>query len=425
MDPKPPTDEFAKLDLLEVKGLHPEAAAPSKEEGLSGPLSQEEFIAYLTQLKRDMKQYIQPDGNVSSGGSAHWVERFLANPIHFWKASGSEEESQGGTLEQSVDYDFNFGLHTSRTLDTFPYTLMKMQLLPQNSVVARRLIASRMLSLQGFEELLGGNTLEAVQWIAAALRINDLPVYWRVSLMEPAIKTFETLGASCNEQGICADVALVLCHLYTLRQMPDKALSSLERGQQAAPEDAHIFLTQGHLLNTLGDFRASAAAIERSIELGLSGEALFVHGTVLQNLAWEFEGKRKGYYTERARKIFHQYILSATPDERKVCEAYFHLAVLEALESKFEEAWQHYGNGTQARRQRLPCFEGTPSCFQATAETLLRSNGYGCRSDGCAELGTRLCGGCRKSRYCSQECQKLHWQQHKKACRDAEKKLHF
>jgi hypothetical protein len=31
---------------------------------------------------------------------------------------------------------------------------------------------------------------------------------------------------------------------------------------------------------------------------------------------------------------------------------------------------------------------------------------------------TLLCGGCMAVRYCSRECQKVHWKAHRKACKE-------
>jgi len=47
----------------------------------------------------------------------------------------------------------------------------------------------------------------------------------------------------------------------------------------------------------------------------------------------------------------------------------------------------------------------------------LRSRGM-CRL--CGELAYQLCGRCRGIYYCSKECQKQHWKDHKKDCRPAE-----
>lgn len=35
----------------------------------------------------------------------------------------------------------------------------------------------------------------------------------------------------------------------------------------------------------------------------------------------------------------------------------------------------------------------------------------------CDKEGTQRCGGCKETFYCSKECQKTHWKQHKYDCR--------
>ena len=39
-----------------------------------------------------------------------------------------------------------------------------------------------------------------------------------------------------------------------------------------------------------------------------------------------------------------------------------------------------------------------------------------CRARGCADAGTKRCSVCRAAYYCSKECQKTHWKEHKKEC---------
>jgi hypothetical protein len=41
----------------------------------------------------------------------------------------------------------------------------------------------------------------------------------------------------------------------------------------------------------------------------------------------------------------------------------------------------------------------------------------GCSAPQCYNSGTKICSRCKKARYCSSECQKLHWKTHKIMCK--------
>lgn len=42
-----------------------------------------------------------------------------------------------------------------------------------------------------------------------------------------------------------------------------------------------------------------------------------------------------------------------------------------------------------------------------------------CSNPTCPEPGTRTCGGCKRTKYCSRNCQRSHWSAHKAACKAA------
>jgi hypothetical protein len=45
-----------------------------------------------------------------------------------------------------------------------------------------------------------------------------------------------------------------------------------------------------------------------------------------------------------------------------------------------------------------------------------------CSNSGCEKVSTKKCSGCEEVGYCSQQCQKLNWPDHKAACKVSEKK---
>eukprot|EP01032_Pedospumella_encystans_P033902 gene33902-38315_t len=44
-----------------------------------------------------------------------------------------------------------------------------------------------------------------------------------------------------------------------------------------------------------------------------------------------------------------------------------------------------------------------------------------CAKKGCDNVGKHLCSGCGEEIYCSKECQKAHWAEHKPSCKSAVK----
>ena len=51
-----------------------------------------------------------------------------------------------------------------------------------------------------------------------------------------------------------------------------------------------------------------------------------------------------------------------------------------------------------------------------TAESELEEHQHRCLAEGCEYIGFHRCTGCRQLYYCSQECQRAHWPQHKSTC---------
>jgi len=45
-----------------------------------------------------------------------------------------------------------------------------------------------------------------------------------------------------------------------------------------------------------------------------------------------------------------------------------------------------------------------------------------CAAIDCENTGTKKCSGCLVARYCSSDCQKTHWNDHKRECKTLQKK---
>eukprot|EP00747_Dinoflagellata_sp_TGD_P194129 gnl/TRDRNA2_/TRDRNA2_61191_c0_seq1.p1 gnl/TRDRNA2_/TRDRNA2_61191_c0~~gnl/TRDRNA2_/TRDRNA2_61191_c0_seq1.p1 ORF type:complete len:391 (-),score=66.20 gnl/TRDRNA2_/TRDRNA2_61191_c0_seq1:139-1311(-) len=365
------------------------------------------FRLSAEQLKSKLKEHLVR----GEDGRLHGEQRFRGKVIDsLIDAHVVVEERFSLTAE---DYPKHFGGPKGTYSVThfrngkFPYTLENLAPLTEGSVVARRLYCSRWLAEEAFVEFTAGNGVGAVQLYAAAYRLDDLPVAWVGGMIDPAIETFGIIANGEESTNIRADAFLVLSFLFFFKRDSQHCLQSILAAQQLAPDDHVMYFVEGNFRNSLGQFDAALAALDRALELGSSHEALFVRGDLLEKLKMD----------DMARETLEEYIRRAPPEERKVCEAHYHLAVSAATEGTARRCLER---GLAAEEMRLPCYPKVPSNYRRLAEA--RSGKFhACGCIECPNLGKEKCSGCGTVRYCSRECQKKDWTQHKLECQSKQK----
>lgn len=373
---------------------------------------------YSELLKQFLRsQFVQPDEDGRLRGQEKFKARML-DSIADMKLLMDAEACGGGNPSRAEKW---FRERRSIPLSDAvrdPFNIERIDPLTEGSEVARRLYASRVLSEQGFVELMEGNGVGAAQCYAAAYRLDDLPVQWVGAIVGPAIEMFHGVANSLESASIRADALFVLFFLHNCcTKDAEAALQSIKMAQHLAPLDAALYFAEGNLLNSFDRPDEATTALEKAIELGYGCEALFVLGCVLQTKLESEQADRKNDATLRssARACLEEYIQRAAPEERKVCEAYYHLAMLEILEGNLGTARRRFDSGMSAEARRLSCFEDKPSYYRRLVHTQVQRF-YACGNGECPKLGLEKCSGCKAIRYCSRKCQKTHWKHHKSDC---------
>lgn len=292
-------------------------------------------------------------------------------------------------------------------IENFPYTLKKLAPLARTSTCARRLYMSRLLSREGHMELADGDGIAAAHWFAHAYRLSELPVMWTTDQMSLADAVFSQLiDDRMQPVDVQTDSFQVRAQIRMLRGNLIGALADLRAAQRLTPDDPALHTIEASLCNDLGRPREALAALDRAEALATDDieSTLFVRGCILQNLC----------ESAAARRCLEEYVRLASPDERKVCEAHYHLAMLEFQQNSLGAARRALDRGVVAESKRLPCFKDFKSNFRQPAELLL-AHVHACGREECTQAADLKCE-CREIYYCGPECQKMHWKIHKRTC---------
>ena len=127
------------------------------------------------------------------------------------------------------------------------------------------------------------------------------------------------------------------------------------------------------------------------------------------------------YQEEKWVGSLHENMTTLRRETTSACIDYVHDEILEKhgswLAGAYVQSWR-----TKSQYNREGYFKPgflvpLPLKLALTAKKM-PGNAMPCanREGGCTNPGTKACAGCRSCHYCSVECQKQHWQQHKKVC---------
>lgn len=392
-------DAPSDRDALEAFAAF-EAAAPEELRNKS----------WTARLKSFMKQHLPKGDDGRLHGTSRQSGKMIDAAVNFMAVS----QKCSSTNETWTDDVLDGGGIQNRQLwdQTFPFTLEKLAPLAETSICGRVLYMSRYMSELGQVQLLNGEYVAAVHSLASAYRFSELPVQWIGHLHAKALKHCNDLvSADQASPRTRADALFVRCHLRTLRRDLAGALNDLRVAQRLLPKDSALYECEGDLCNCLNNRHEALVALDTAKRLGSQNitSIYFTRGCILQNCVQDAGALLQ------ARQSLETFIRLADADERKLCEAYYHLAMIRIQDGKLGEARRQYDKGVEAESRRLSCFQEPKSNYRKSAEALLLSI-HPCGLQECSSPGTLLCS-CKVVRYCGTVCQKKDWKSHKGVCK--------
>lgn len=280
------------------------------------------------------------------------------------------------------------------------FDLDKVEPFVESSLCAKKLYSSKWLSLVGFTHLESGDVVAATSALGSAYRISTLPVEWSsprantAGMLVNELNLFLALVSDAHlPEQVRAGAALICANLYGLRRELPEALVKLHQGQELTQDDAALHAFEGDLHCNLRDFPKALKCIDRATALGSTDfqSIHYARGWVHEQLKMD----------SIARECYQKYIHVAEPDERKVCEAYYDLAMLEARNtiafqcdaSKKASARRYFEKWLAAEQSRLPAFakaEGKGCSNHSRMSEMLVGHLHACARGDCPSLGDNI-----------------------------------
>ena len=132
---------------------------------------------------------------------------------------------------------------------------------------------------------------------------------------------------------------------------------------------------------------------------------------------------------EGAKKDYIAFIGGCKGNERKLCQAYYHLGYISLVScqqnktsdnASFWTAKEYHKRGLEAEKNMCPIFHEPKSTYREILEqtlSFLDSKFRKCGGSMCDQRGTKTCARCKAVHYCSKVCQENDWAGHKTVCR--------
>lgn len=336
-------------------------------------------------------------------GKLHGAEKSKAKEFHAHMAHEKCKVTQASVEEF---FDDSLKLHAE---GTFNFSLEKLiPLAEEGSVTARRLLRSRMCAEHGEKMMRNGKIKAAAVSFAAAYRLEGTTVQWEAGqVFNNAFSQFGELASDATEDpGIRADALLVVAMLHFMIQEVPKGLLKLRLAQHIQPEDGALWNIEGCILAMRLEKGKALAAYSKAKSLGSDAiEHTLFHRAILMTSEDEY------------KTTLEEFVARAPKDGRKICEAYYRLAIAYAQGRPrlFGAARRYYDLGFKAEESRLCVFAGDESNHRAAAKALV-SKFQPCGNPECPVAGQKKCSRCKKISYCSSGCQKKDWLKHKGHC---------
>jgi tetratricopeptide (TPR) repeat protein len=259
----------------------------------------------------------------------------------------------------------------------------------------------------------GSNEQLRIPFLAAAVRLSERMVcLTSKSITSWTDRCIRVLKKQPND----IDALFVMAYIHFLKSngvgQEHLARSIQLLSNSVFDDDQVVARFRGCMRQTAGLKRESIADFDIALRTVRKGDP------EIQTYFLRGDSKMKADDQAGAVADFNTFIALAVGNERKLCEAYYHLAVIAADDGRLWTAKALYEKGMAAEISRCPIYKDGPTSFRKHLDILFtRLFKHRCANAGCESGGWKLCSRCKTVRYCGAQCQLHHWKSgHKGAC---------
>ena len=276
------------------------------------------------------------------------VDLFCSGPFGKYTANGqADRRNHSARWRDGV----NTWVHARSTM------MALGQYAQAGSLVAERMLSARMLWLDGEDALVGGRDQQAVKFFAdsLAMSISDgdpFSGWWSRCGDQMALKLAysRAIKAVLRTDPHSADARLVQGRMFL--EMGNAAAGErvLSSAIADAPDDMRPFAMRAIIRGNLGKWDGCLEDTTRCIELDpLQPIHYFWRSVAMRNL-----GSRIDY--DRFAEDLHHFIAIASPEGRKVCQAWWNLSFI-TLSREGRRSRREKGKGRALSRHQSDCKE--------------------------------------------------------------------